>query len=115
MKKELTCIVCPRGCNLTIDDDLNISGNKCPRGVNYAQNELTNPKRMLTTTVEIKSEELRRLPVASTEEVAKDMIPSIMKELDKLKVMPPVSCGDIIATDICKTGVNIKATRSVKK
>ena len=33
MKKELVCIVCPRGCHLTIDENNNVTGNSCPRGV----------------------------------------------------------------------------------
>ena len=47
MGKELTCIVCPRGCRLTIDDNLNVTGNSCPRGAQYAKDEMTNPKRMI--------------------------------------------------------------------
>ena len=45
--RELTCIVCPRGCRLKIDDDLNVTGNSCPRGAQYAKDELTNPKRTM--------------------------------------------------------------------
>ena len=56
--KELICIVCPRGCHLTIDENKNVTGNSCPRGVQYAINEVTNPMRMLTSTVFIKSETL---------------------------------------------------------
>ena len=25
--KELICIMCPKGCRLTVDDDLNVTGN----------------------------------------------------------------------------------------
>ena len=41
--KELTCIVCPRGCRLKVDDNMEVSGNACPRGKIYAINELTHP------------------------------------------------------------------------
>ena len=31
--KELICIVCPRGCHLTVDEDhgYTVTGNSCPR------------------------------------------------------------------------------------
>ncbi|MCX7949589.1 MAG: DUF1667 domain-containing protein [Treponemataceae bacterium] len=52
--KELTCIVCPQGCHLVIQEDakgqLLVSGNRCPRGALYAQEELTTPKRLVTAT-----------------------------------------------------------------
>ena len=53
--KELTCIVCPRGCRLKVDDDLNVTGNFCPRGAQYAKDELTDPKRMITSFVRVKN------------------------------------------------------------
>lgn len=65
MKKEMTCIVCPMGCQLQLDIDdatlkLSVSGNNCPRGIKYAHEELTNPKRTLTTTVLLERAELTR-------------------------------------------------------
>ena len=70
MKKEMTCIVCPMGCQLQLDIDdatlkLSVSGNNCPRGIKYAHEELTNPKRTLTTTVLLERAELTRLPVVT--------------------------------------------------
>ena len=73
MKKELVCIVCPRGCHLTIDENNNVTGNSCPRGVTYAINEITNPLRMLTSTVFIKSELIKRLPVITSKEISKNL------------------------------------------
>ena len=67
-KKTLTCIVCPMGCQIevTLDHDgkvTGITGNTCKRGYDYAQNEFTNPTRTLTSTVRIKSETDKLLPV----------------------------------------------------
>ena len=69
MEKELICIVCPRGCHLTIDDNMNVKGNFCPRGKQYAINEVTCPKRMLTSTVKIISSSIKRLPVITSDEI----------------------------------------------
>ena len=56
--RELTCIVCPRGCSLKVtftpDGKIDsISGNACKRGITYAENECTHPKRTVTTTVKL--------------------------------------------------------------
>ena len=44
-EKELVCIGCPLGCSLkvTIQDDstMEVTGNTCPRGADYARKELT--------------------------------------------------------------------------
>ena len=61
--KTLICIECPRGCHLTIDENQKVTGNGCPRGIQYALNEVTSPTRMVTTTVKVLSEEWSRLPV----------------------------------------------------
>ena len=58
MLKEMVCITCPIGCHLTIRQDgeeIEVSGNTCPRGKQYAIAEMTHPTRMLTTTVVIKN------------------------------------------------------------
>ena len=49
--KEFTCIICPRGCRLSVDDNMNVTGNFCPRGKQYAVSELTNPVRTITSSV----------------------------------------------------------------
>ncbi len=55
--KDLICIVCPRGCHLKVDEenDYKVTGNRCQRGVLYAYSELTNPTRVLTSTVVLHS------------------------------------------------------------
>jgi CxxC motif-containing protein len=57
-KRVMNCIMCPMGCELTVTLDggkfVSVTGNTCPRGAKYAQDEVTAPKRMLTSTVRIK-------------------------------------------------------------
>ena len=80
MEKDFICIVCPRGCRIHVDNDSNITGNTCIRGEQYVRNELTCPKRMLTSTVRINSTKYSRLPVISSEELPKDLIEKVEKE-----------------------------------
>ena len=115
MKKELVCIVCPRGCHLTIDENNNVTGNSCPRGVTYAINEITNPLRMLTSTVFIKSEFIKRLPIITSKEISKNLIFDVMKEINKVRVEAPIKMHQVIIENVLGTGADIIATREVLK
>lgn len=111
--RELICISCPRGCHLTVDDNNNVTGNFCPRGKVYAINELTNPKRMITTTVNVIGGEIARLSVASSEPVPKGMIFEVVEEIKKNEVKAPIKIGDVIVKNILNLGIDIIATKSV--
>lgn len=111
--KEFICIECPKGCRLTIDDELNVTGNTCIRGKKYAINEVTAPKRIITSTVVVNSKIVSRLPVMTENEVPKEMMFEIVKELNKIRVKVPVRCRDIIVENVCNTGVNVIATRTL--
>nr|MCR5492023.1 DUF1667 domain-containing protein [Bacilli bacterium] len=71
MATELTCIICPRGCHLKVDDEMNVTGNSCPRGAAYAKQELTNPTRTITSTVKCDSKVLSVCPVKTKDAVSK--------------------------------------------
>ncbi|MCH5171777.1 MAG: DUF1667 domain-containing protein [Erysipelotrichales bacterium] len=113
MEHKLICIVCPRGCHLTIDENNNVSGNSCPRGVPYAINEMTCPKRMLTSTVKIVSKFINRLPVITSEEIEKSKIFDVMEEINKVEVKAPVKMHEIIIKNVLNTGVDIISTREI--
>lgn len=113
--KELICIECPRGCHLLVDKQLNVTGNSCIRGKEYAINELTCPKRFVTTTVMIESKKITRLPVMTEHKVLKDKMFEIMAFLNCIKVKAPIKCHDIIVENICNTGVNVIATRTIEE
>ena len=55
--RELTCIGCPLGCSITVTmngtDVVSVTGNTCPRGDAYARKEVTNPTRIVTSTVRV--------------------------------------------------------------
>lgn len=110
--KELTCIVCPVGCHLSVDDNLEITGNRCPRGKTYAKTEMTNPTRMLTTTVKTVFKDIPRVSVKSSSALPKGLIFEIMSELDHVIIEKHVKIGDIIVSDIHHTGIDMIATKS---
>lgn len=111
--KELTCIICPMGCSLSITEEngtYHVTGNTCPRGEVYAKAELTNPVRTLTTSVATKNGEI--ISVKSDNPIPKELLLDAVKEIAKIKIATPVKVGDIVLTNILNTGVNIIATKS---
>lgn len=116
MIKELICIVCPVGCHLHVEETeqgYKVSGNKCKRGEVYGIKELTNPTRVLPTTVKITGATLPRLPVKTAEPIPKRLIFEAMKVINKVEVQAPVKLGDIIIEDLLGTGIPVVATRDL--
>lgn len=111
--RELTCIVCPVGCHIKVDDQIQITGNRCPRGLQYAKIEITAPKRMLTTTVKTSFKSMPRLSVKTKEPIPKELIFEIMSDLNQVLVDKHVKIGDIIVSNIHDTGIDIIATKSI--
>lgn len=113
--RELICIVCPRGCKLKVDENLNVTGNFCNRGIDYGKSEVTNPTRIITSTVKINSNLISRLPVKTSKPIPISKIFEVMQEINKIKVSIPVLLGDILLENILETKADIVATRSLEK
>ena len=115
MKREFICIVCPRGCRITLHEDGEITGNLCKRGHEYVQTEITNPKRIVTTTVKTIYLDLPRVSVKTDKPVPKGLIMDVMKELSKVVIDKPMNIGEILIENILNTEANIVLTRSCMK
>ena len=116
-KREFVCIRCPLGCNISVDMEgeeiKNITGNTCPRGADYVTKELTDPRRIVTSLVKVKGGELPVVSVKTAADIPKGRIRDCIKEIKDIELSAPVHIGDIVAEDICGTGVNIVATANV--
>lgn len=114
---EIICIVCPIGCHLTVDEenDYKVTGNQCHRGAIYGKQELQNPVRTITSTIKINAASHPRLPVKTSGAIPKGKIFDIMHLINQTEVTAPVSVGEVIIPNILETGVDIVATRSMKK
>lgn len=112
MKRDFTCIVCPKGCLIHAEFEgsniINIEGHTCKRGVAYVTDELTCPKRTLTTTVATVSDIM--VPVRTNMAVPKELLFDCMKEINKIVLDKSVKTGDIIIKDILGTGADVIAT-----
>ena len=115
MEKEIICICCPKGCYLKVNIDENtVTGNSCERGAEYGINEVTNPVRIITSTVKVENGESPVVPVKTKKPIPKALNFKCMEEIDKCMVKSPVKIGDIIIENILGTGVDIVATKNVK-
>ena len=117
--KNLTCINCPMGCPLTIEMEgeqvIRVSGNTCKRGEIYARKEVTNPTRIVTTTVKVLNGTLDTVSVKTKEDIPKEKIFDCVKALKNVQVEAPVHIGDVIADNIAETAVDIVATGNVER
>lgn len=112
--KELTCIICPRGCRLQIDDNNNVTGNFCPRGKAYAISEMTNPVRTITSSVRVTNREDCLVSIKTSGPIPKGKIFEVMKEINRIGVQAPVEIGQIVKKDILGLGVDIVITKNIK-
>lgn len=116
MERELICISCPKGCHLKVDEEsLSVSGNSCPKGAEYGVNEVTNPVRIITSTVKVEGGDTAVVPVKTQKAIPKGLTMKCMEEINKITVEAPVKIGDIVIKNIFETGVDIVATKSVFK
>lgn len=114
MERKLTCIICPRGCSLTVTgetDSLTVTGHACPRGETYAINECTNPVRTITSIVRVENREDTMVSVKTAKPVPKDKIFEIMGMIRSTAVAAPVKIGDVIIDNIY--GTQVIATKNI--
>ena len=117
-KRELTCISCPMGCQVTVElergEVQRVYGNTCPRGDVYARKEVVNPTRIVTSTVVVTGGERSRLSVKTKTDIPKDRIFAVMEAINAVKVPAPVAIGEVILRDVAGTGADVVATRAVE-
>lgn len=113
--KDLTCIRCPMGCSLHAEKNENVitvTGNTCPAGKAYAEEELTAPKRMVTSIVKVAGRTMP-LSVKTSSPIPKEKIFAIMEQIMAVTVTPPVKIGDIVIKNVLNTGSDIVATKNI--
>jgi CxxC motif-containing protein len=116
--RELTCIGCPMGCLLTVTLDngevTEVKGNTCAKGDIYARKEVVNPTRIVTSTVKIEGGDKERVSVKTANDIPKNKIFEVMKDIDAACVKAPVHIGDVLVKNVAGCGVDVIATRNVE-
>ncbi|AMQ19140.1 DUF1667 domain-containing protein [Thermococcus peptonophilus] len=109
---RFTCIVCPLGCSIEVEVEngevKEVRGYKCPRGMEWAVQEVISPKRVVMTVIPVEGGALPTVSVKTAEPVPKEKIPELMRFLAKLKLKAPVNVGQVVAE---WEGIKIVATR----
>ena len=115
----MTCIVCPTGCHLEVnelgDGTVQVKGNNCARGEEYACQEVLDPRRTVTAVVRTTSPSLPYLPVKSGAPVPLALIPRLLRELYRTELTLPVRCGTPVLRDVLGSGIDVLATRSADR
>ena len=115
MIRELTCIVCPKGCQLKAEIEngevVNVTGNTCPRGKQYAIDECTHPMRTITSTA--RTENGAVVPVKTNTTVPKELMFDCMREINRATVTLPARIGDVVIANLLGTEANVVVTANM--
>ncbi len=112
-ERKFTCIVCPKGCRISVDEEGNITGYTCQRGLNYVKQELVDPRRTLTSTFKVSGGNILVCPCKSSDTLPKDKVKDVVKEIAKLDIKAPVEMHQVIIKDVLGLGVDIIATKEI--
>lgn len=120
MLRQMTCIICPNGCELevTYNEDLSdiaVAGNLCKRGEEYARQELISPMRTISSSILVEGGELPLASVRLTKGVPKNRICDVMKEISGIKVQAPTHIGDVVIENVLGLGSDVIITKNVGK
>lgn len=117
--KKLTCIVCPVGCKIEVMLDNNriieIKGNMCLRGAEYAKSEVLNPVRPFFAVIKVKNGELPVVSVKSNKPIPKECIRKMIKELSRVKLKAPIKAGEVVVKRLECLDVDLIATRTIEE
>ena len=119
MNQEMICISCPLGCFLSVEyvgkTIQSIDGNRCKLGLDYAEKEIFNPERTLTTTVRVKNGHLPLVSVRTSKPIPKNRIFDTMNLLAKVEIEAPIRIGEKIIRNLFDTNVSVVATKNILK
>lgn len=114
--KKFICIMCPKGCHLTVDEnnDFQVSGHSCNKGVKYGKAEATNPVRVVTSTVIVNAGNEHLCSFKTSDGIPKAAVLEAMKEINNVQLKAPVKIGDIAIKNLLDTGVDVITTSDVQ-
>ena len=120
--KELICIICPNGCLLEAELGegekggtlvKEVTGNLCEKGSEWAEKELLNPVRIITSSILVDGGDLPLVSVRTDSPIPLLSIFKVMKAIKMKKVKAPIRIGEPIIREPAGISCNIIATRNV--
>lgn len=116
-KRSLICIGCPMGCPLTVEiqdnGEVQVSGNTCPRGAAYGKKEVTNPTRIVTSSVRVENGSLNMVSCKTSCDIPKGKIFDVVRALKTVSVPAPVAIGQVLVQHVAGTEADIVATKNI--
>ena len=117
MKRKFICIICPNGCRISAEYEgtniKNITGDECPKGKDYVKNEITNPLRVFTGSIEVINGDFSLASVKTPVPIPKKYLKKIGEITHCLKMKAPIKIGQIIASNLFGEDIDLIATRKV--
>lgn len=121
---QFNCTTCPSECLLTVEVERDakgtvtavrsVTGNSCPRGDEFAHQELICPMRVLTTTVAVSGGDEALLPVRTAEVIPLALHAQTMTLIRDLVVNAPIRMGDVILPNLLDTNINLIASMDIE-
>jgi CxxC motif-containing protein len=115
--EKMICITCPMGCSVEVTREgqtrLSVDGNTCKRGEDYIRRELTDPRRMVATTVKVKDGIHPLVPVYTEEAFPKPRIFELLEKLRQVELEAPVAMDQVVLPNALDTGIDIRASREM--
>jgi len=119
MKREYTCIICPNGCQISVEYEgtsiKNIKGDECPKGKDYVKNEITNPLRVFAGSIVVNNGDFSLVSVKTPVPIPKKYLKKIGEITHGLKVKAPVTIGQVVASNFLNENIDLIATRKIEK
>jgi len=117
-KRELTCIICPIGCRLSVDlddsgDIVSLEGHQCKRGETYVRTEILDPVRILTSIVRLDGGSQRMCPIRTSRPIPREMLREMARACSKLEIHAPVAIGEVVVHNIMGSGADVIVTRNI--
>ena len=117
--EKMICITCPMGCSVELTREgqtlLSVDGNTCKRGEEYVRRELTDPRRMVATTVKVKDGIHPLVPVYTEEAFPKPRIFDLLEKLRQVELEAPVEMDQVVLPNALDTGIDILASREMPR
>jgi len=119
MEREFICIICPNGCRIKVEYEgtniKDIKGDECPKGKDYVKNEITNPLRVFTGSIEVTNGDFNLVSVKTPVPIPKKYLKKVGETTRRIKVDAPVEIGQIVASNLLDNNIDLIATRKIEK
>lgn len=117
MTRTFTCVVCPNGCDIRAefegDEIRSIEGHTCPKGRDYVQQEIVDPRRNIATSVLVDGGALPLVSVRLDRPISKKEIFRVMEAIGQVRLQAPATIGQVVLADVCGSGANVIVTKNV--